>query len=158
MLKMTYAEQTGGGIVVDGGTVTALDTTFSHDRDGRDFLIVQSGSVDVEYAAFLPASGTNDLIHCDMHANQSGASTIKVVHTNLSNATNGFDFFGGTADLTYDNWFGNETDLYTEAGAPVTADASYGWFQNGPPAAAPGSSITASNLSATRISDAGPRP
>lgn len=157
-LTMHYTDQTGGGIVVDGGSVTVTDAAFSHDRDGRDFLIVHSGTVDIAYSAFQPAAGTNDLVHCDMHANQGGASMIKVVHTNLSNATYGFDFFGGTADLTYDNWFSNSTDVYTEAGSPVTADVSFGWFQNGGPTAAPGSTITANSLATAKLPDAGPRP
>src|SRR5262249_20703548 len=89
-LVMHYVAQSGGGIVVDGGTVAVADSVLSHDRDGRDFLIVDSGQVDVEYSAFQPAQGTSDLIHCDMHANQGGGTTIKVVHSNLSGATYGF--------------------------------------------------------------------
>ena len=93
-----------------------------------------------------------------MHANQGGANTIKVVHTNLSGATYGFDFFAGTADLTYDNWFSNATDLYTEVGTPVSADVSFGWFEHGAPMAAAGSTITANNLAPAKLVDAGPRP
>jgi hypothetical protein len=157
-LVMHYGDQTGGGFYVDGGSITVVDSAMSHDRDGRDFLIVHSGMVDVEFSSIQPKPGTSDLVHCDMHADQAGASVIKVVHTNLSSATNGFDFFGGTADLTYDNWFSNQTDVYTEAGTPVTADVSFGWFQNGSPAAAAGSTITANHLASSKLVDAGPRP
>ena len=157
-LVMHYGDQTGGGIVVDGGMVTVIDTVMSHYNDGRDFLIVHSGHLDVEYSSIGSAPGVTDVDHCDLHANQGGTSTIKVIHTNLSSATYGFDFFGGTADLTYDNWFSNATDLYTEPGAPVIGDVSFGWFKNGPPTAAPGSMITANALSPTKLTAAGPRP
>ena len=157
-LTMHYVEEISGGIVVNAGTVTVFDTTMAHSHNLQDYLIMNGGMIDVEYSSIVPAEGTSDAIHCDMHANPGQTLSIKVVHTNLSGAMFGIDLFGGTSDLTYNNWFSNSDDVYTEAGSPVTADLSFGWFEHGAPTAAPGSSLTANSLSPTRLTDAGPRP
>jgi hypothetical protein len=154
-----YGDQTGGGISVQGGTVTVIDTLMWHLNDTRDFLVMDDGNVDVEYSVIAPATGTNDQIHCDMHTNAGGSLTVKIVHSNLSGALNAMDFYGGSgADLTYNNWFGNSVDVYTEASFHVTGDVSNGWFQQGAPTAASGSTLIKMNMSSTQLTDAGPRP
>jgi hypothetical protein len=157
-LTMHYADETSGGIVVNAGSASIFDTTMAHSHNLQDYLIMNGGMIDVEYSSIVPAEGTSDLIHCDMHANPGQTLSIKVVHTNLSGAMFGIDFFGGSANLTYDNWFSNSADVYTEAGSPVSGDVSFGWFEHGKPTAAAGSSLTAMSLSATKLTDAGPRP
>ncbi len=156
-LEMHYAEETGGGIVVNGGTITVMDTLLAHHNNSQDYLIMNGGMIDVEYSSIVPMAQTTDLIHCDMHANSGAALTIKVVHTNLSGASFAIDWFNGSGNFTYNNWFSNQTDVYTEPGSPVMGDVSFGWFEAGAPTAAQGSSITADSLSPTRLTDAGPR-
>jgi len=157
-LVMHYAEEISGGIVVTGGTITVMDTRMAHFNNLQDYLIINGGMVDVEYSSIVPQDGSGDKVHCDMHANSGHSQNVKVFHTDLSGALYGLDLFGGSADLTYDNWFTNQDDLYTEIGYPVTADVSFGWFQAGAPVAAQGSSITATDLSPTKRTDTGPRP
>src|SRR5262249_17216578 len=153
-LVMHYADEISGGIVVSGGTITVIDSALWHQHNIQDYLIMNAGMIDVGYSAIVPAPGTTHAIHCCMHANSGASLSIKVVHTNLSGAMFGIDFFGGSADLTHNNWFTNQTDVYTEAGSPVTGDVSFGWFERGtPPTAAPGSSLIANSLAAAKLTD-----
>ena len=103
-------------------------------------------------------TATGDTTHCDMHF--SGTNTITVTHSNVTTAYFGLMLYGGTnANFTFDNWLGNiNYDVFTEAGTPVTADFSNGWFEKGPPHAAAGSSFRLDNLATARVTDAGPRP
>jgi hypothetical protein len=156
-LKMAYGIQVGGGISVNGGKITVTDTHMSQ-AEG-DFLIVGAGSVDVSYSAIglEPGAGT-DTTHCDMHFGGSGV-TIKVTHSNISTSSYGLMLYGGSAvDLTYNNWFKN-TPYQIDTQPGVSADISYGWFDTATPTAVGGATLTATNLSATRLPAtlAGPR-
>ncbi len=147
-LKMNYAVQTGGGIRVDGGKLTATNTRMAQ-AEG-DFLVVGDGSVDVSYSAIglEPGAGT-DTTHCDMHFGGSGA-TIKVTHSNISTSSYGLMLYGGNnVDLTYNNWFNNPIQIDTTAG--VSADISYGWFDKGAPTAGGGATLTYTNAAANRL-------
>jgi hypothetical protein len=151
-----YVDLTGGGIIaVPGGNLTIIDTTLVQRPDGRDFLTMDGSTLDMEYSTINPGTGTMN--HCDFHFD-GNPNTIKIVHTNISDATNGTDFYSGTADFTYNNWFTNAVDVYTQPGSPVSADVSFSWFQHGAPTAAAGSTITAGNLAGAKLTDAGPRP
>jgi len=147
-LKMTYGVQVGGGIDVNGGKVTIADTLMS--QSSGDFLVVGTGTVDVSYSAIgiEPNAGT-DTTHCDMHFGSAGAS-IKVTHSNVSTAAYGIMLYGGTGvDLTYDNWFSNQTDVDTYPGAG--GDFSHGWFSKGAPVAGSGATIIYNNPAAARL-------
>lgn len=155
-LTMSYAVQTGGGIRVDGGTLTVTDTRMAQ-AEG-DFLVVGDGKVDVSYSAIgLEPGGGTDSTHCDMHFGGSGA-TIKVTHSNLSTSSYGLMLYGGNnVDLTSNNWFNNPIQIDTTAG--VSADISGGWFDKGAPSAGGGATLTYNTPSANRLpaGTAGPR-
>jgi hypothetical protein len=158
-LTMHYVDMTGGGIQQNGGTVTIADTVLSHKNNSRDFLIMNGGMLDMEYSTIGPAPGTTDVIHCDFHFNPGTPNTIVVTHADISGASNGTDYYGGTnSNFTFDNWFSNTADIVTEPGTPVAGDFSNGWFNAGPPTAAPGSSFTLNNLAQAKLTDTGPRP
>jgi hypothetical protein len=157
VLKMAYGIQVGGGISVNGGKITVTDTRMSQ-AEG-DFLIVGAGTVDVSYSAIglEPGAGT-DSTHCDMHFGGSGV-TIKVTHSNISTSSYGLMLYGGNAvDLTFNNWFKN-TPYQIDTQPGVSADISNGWFDTATPTAGGGATLTANNLSATRLpaTVAGPR-
>jgi hypothetical protein len=147
-LTMNYAVQTGGGIRVDGGTLKLTNTRMAQ-AEG-DFLVVGDGNVDVQYSAIgLEAGAGADSTHCDMHFGGGGA-TIKVTHSNISTSSYGLMLYGGNnVDLTFNNWFNNPIQIDTTAG--VSANISNGWFDKGAPKAGGGATLTADNLSATRL-------
>jgi len=152
MLITHYAVGTGGAIdVSQGATATLIDSQFSH-MNG-DLLVMGGGTIDVEYSWIGVEEGMTDTTHCDIHV--SGATSIKVTHSNLSTAAYGIMFFAGQgADFTYDNWFGSTFDVSTSPG--VTGNFDFDWFEkNDPPS---GAGITAMNLASARLTDAGPRP
>ena len=154
-LKLVYGIQTGGEILVNGGKFTATDTRMS--QASHDLLVVGAGTVDVSYSSIgiEPGAGT-DTTHCDMHFGATGGSSIKVTHSNISTSLYGIMLYGGPrVDLTYDNWFSNQTDIDTTPGAG--ADISYGWFAKGAPAAGSGATLIYTNPAAARVADAGPR-
>ena len=154
-LKMAYAVQVGGPISVDGGKLLATDTRMS--QAYGDFLMVSAGMVDVTYSAIglEPGAGT-DTTHCDMHF--GGAATVRVSHSNISTSSYGLMLYAGTnVNLTYNNWFSN-SDANVDTQAGVSADVSNGWFDaKGAPTSKAGVTIVANNLSASRVTDAGPR-
>jgi hypothetical protein len=154
VLTAHYFVETGGSVDT-GGTakVTLIDSQLS--KASHDLLVMAGGSVDVEYSSIGLEIGQGDTTHCDMHTGAPNA--IKVVHTNLSTASYGIMFYGGSnADFTYDNWFGNGVDVDLSPGSGASGNFSFGWFEKatGPT----GIGITATNLSSTRLADAGPRP
>jgi len=156
-LKMAYGVQVGGGISVNGGKITVTDTAMS--QAAGDFLVVAAGTVDISYSAIGLEAGTlKDTTHCDMHFGGSG-TTIKVTHSNVSSSSYGIMLYGGSGvDLTFNNWFNNsQADVDTSgASGIVSGDISNGWFEK-PLKAFPGASITAANLSLTRLPTSGPR-
>jgi hypothetical protein len=153
-LKMTYAVQIGGGIEVTGsGKATVSDTAMS--QSGGDFLVVGGGTVNVTYSSIGLAAGT-DSTHCNMHFD--GATKIAVTHSNISGVPYGLMLYGGTGvDLTYNNWFGNQNDIATQPGPPVSADISFGWFDTAAPASGGVATYTYNSPAGGKLIDAGPR-
>jgi hypothetical protein len=156
VLTMQHTMQVGAGIRT-AGTVTIKDSEMSHTVG--DWLVMSGGTVDVEYSSFGLEPGQSDTTHCDMHFNSGFSNVVTITHSNVGTSVYGLMFYGGTnANFTYNNWFGNGIDVYTEAGAPVSGDFSNSWFQKGAPVAASGSLFTLNNLATARSTDAGPRP
>jgi hypothetical protein len=154
-LKMTYAVQVGGGIEVSGnGKATVSDTAMS--QAGGDFLVVGGGTVNVSYSSIGLAAGT-DSTHCNMHFDGTGTK-ISVTHSNISGVPYGLMLYGGTGvDLTYNNWSGNQSDIATQPGPPVSADLSFGWFATTAPASGGVVTYTYDSPAAAKLTDAGPR-
>jgi hypothetical protein len=154
-LRMAYGVQVGGGISVEGGTITVTDTLMS--RSLGDFLVADAGTVDVSYSAIgLEPGAGMDTSHCDLHFGGTSGSTFKVTHSNISTSLYGVMLYGGPGvDLTYNNWFSNDLDVDTLPGAG--ADVSYGWFEKGAPVAGGGATLIYDNRAAQRLVDAGPR-
>ena len=153
-VKLTYAKQTGGGITIQGGTATILDTYMA--KASGDFLVMNGGAIDMQYSQVGMNVGETDSTHCDIHV--GGMPTIKITNSNISTTPYGIMFYGGTnADFKNNNWFGNTKDVDTSAG--VQGDFSGGWFEDTPPPAAGsgGATLVLSNLSNTRLLTAGPR-
>jgi hypothetical protein len=150
-MKASYLVQTGGGIsVAAGGKVTLVDTQMSHSPG--DFLVMSGGTLDMSYSQIGVELGQRDTTHCDLHV--AGPVSLKVTHSNISTSVFGIMFYGGiNADFTYNNWFGNGTDIEL-AEAPVKGDFSHGYFAKGAPT---GNGITAASLATARLPDAGVR-
>ena len=150
-LTASYLVETGSGITTsNSGKVTLVDTQLSH--DGGDLFTMSGGTLDMSYSGIGLASG-HDTTHCNLHV--SGNVNIKVTHSNISTALYGIMFYGGTNEnFTYNNWFGNNTDISTETAFPVTGDFSNSYFEKGAPTN-PG--VTATNLATAMLPDAGPR-
>jgi len=151
-LTAHYMVETGGTVVMnDGSTVTIIDSQLSHAF--HDLVVVEGGTLDIEYSAIGVESGQTDTTHCDTHFD--AATAITITHTNLSSSVYGSMFYAGSSvDWTYDNWFDNATDVAITPG--VTGTFSYGWFEKGD--VPTGTGIIAQNMSSTRVADAGPRP
>jgi hypothetical protein len=154
VLNAHYFVESGGSVDTSGtAKVTLIDSQLS--KASHDLLVMSGGDVDVEYSSIGLELGQGDTTHCDMHTGL--AHSIKVVHTNLSTASYGIMFYGGSnADFTYDNWFGNSVDVDVTPGSGVSGDFSFSWFAKG--TGPSGTGITAMHLSNTRLTDAGPRP
>jgi len=151
-----YLDQTGGNIVLQGtAKATIVDSRMSNTVG--DFIVVAGGTLDVQYSWIGVEQGEADTTHCDLHfAGTNVTNTIKVTHSNLSTASYGLMLYNGmNADLTYNNWFGNATDIDTDPARPATGDVSFGFFAKGTPNQV---GVTATNLAAARLADAGPRP
>jgi hypothetical protein len=152
-LNLAYAVMTGGGITVSNtGHVIASDTRMS--TVSHDLLVISGGTIDIQYSWIGLAAGLTDTTHCDMHI-QGGGPTVTVTHSNLSTAVYGVMLYTGTGvDFTYDNWFGNATDIDETVGPPVSADISNSWFEAGVPTY---SGLTKTNMASSQVADAGPR-
>jgi hypothetical protein len=149
-ITMSYVTQTGGGITVDGGTLTVTDSRMSH--ASHDFLVVGDGKVDVSYSSIgMDPDGGSDSTHCGAHFGSSGA-TIKVTYSNISTSTFGLMLYGGNnVDLTFNNWSNNATQIDTLPG--VSANLSGGWFDKGAPTAvgSGGATLTYNNPAPNRL-------
>ena len=154
-LHHAYVTQTGGGIQTTGGTATISDSRMA-EADG-DWLVMSGGSVDVQYSQLGKDPGQVDTTHCDLHFDGVLPNTIKVTHSNIGTTPFGVMFYKGVdADFTFNNWYDNGTDVATSPG--VSGDFSNSWFEsNTPPVSGAGATLTIDNISATRLTDAGPR-
>lgn len=161
-VAMTYAMMTGGSLVTTGtGKATIRDSQLSHAPG--DLLIMNGGTVDVQYTAIGVEPPATDTTHCDAHFGGTGGNTITFTHSSLSTSAYGLMFYAGqAANLTYDNWFSNQTNVDVQPG--VTGDFSSGYFQGAPPS---GTGITVTGLASARLpactgandaTCAGPRP
>ncbi len=153
-IDMKYAVQTGGALRMDmGSTVKITDTKLF--KVSGDFLIMNGGALDMSYSQVGPGPGETDTTHCQLHFN--AATSIKVTHSILNGAPYGLMFYGGTqADFTSNNWLTNGINVSTQPG--VSGDFSNGYFDDDPPVSGAGATITANNLAAAPLADAGVRP
>ncbi|HET9627195.1 MAG TPA: hypothetical protein VFP84_37805 [Kofleriaceae bacterium] len=150
--QMAYGVQVGGGINVNGGSIKITDSKMS--QSAGDLLVISAGNVDVSYSTIGVDSGGNTT-HCDMHFGGAGTS-VKITHSNINTSSYGLMLYAGNnVDLTFNNWSKNTIQVDTSPG--VSGDVSNGWFDSGAPKAGPGATITAANLSPTKLTDAGPR-
>lgn len=137
-------------LIAANGSFTATDTRMY--GAAGDFLVMNGGTINVMYSQIGVDPGTTDTTHCNGHFN--AATKITLSHSNINGSPYGLMYYAAAgADLTFNNWYGNQTDVEPNATATGTADS--GWFEKGAPAGTPG--ITYQNLSATKLIDAGPR-
>ncbi|MEO8844253.1 MAG: hypothetical protein ABI591_25495 [Kofleriaceae bacterium] len=150
-VNMTYVESKGGGFSISGtGKLMARDSEFS--QHSHDLLVLSGGEVDMQYSWIGLPDGQTDTTHCDMHV-EGGNPMVTVSHSNLSTSAYGIMFYAGqSVDLTYNNWFANQTDM--DKSGNTTGDVSFGWFKAGNPSK-PG--LTANSLATGMVADAGPR-
>ncbi len=151
---LKYGTQTGGGLYTDGGTANVTDSQMSN--ASGDYLVMNGGSIDVEYSTIGVEAPGPDSTHCNLHFNS--ASSIKFTHNNNLNSPFGLMFYGGTgADFTHNNWVSDKTagDVDIEPAPMGTGDFSNSYFSNGQPAGVTG--LTFNTLSTTRLTDCGPR-
>ncbi len=133
VLTMKYTTMTGGELTTSGtGAATLTDSHLSNSPG--DLLIMNGGTVTMEYSQLGVETPAADTTHCNMHFAGTG-NVIKVSHSNVVNtpATNpsaptyGIMFYSGqTANFTYDNWISNSTNVDTQPG--ISGDFSEGYF------------------------------
>jgi hypothetical protein len=118
---------------------------------------MNGGSVTMSYSQIGADPGETDSTHCNIHTG-GNANTINITHSNIVGVPYGLMLYGGqNANLTLNNWYGNTTaDVDTQPG--VSGDVSGSWFDGTPPVAGPGATLTANNLAAAKLADAGVRP
>lgn len=154
VLTMTYVEQTGGAFSISGtGKVMARDSEFSNAGNAVDMFVASGGTLDLQYSWLGEPEGTTDTTHCNMHFEGSTFTSLTISHSNVSTAAYGIMLYGGDVDLTYNNWFGNSTDVDRELTGK--GDVSNGYFKKGNPTAT--ASLTVANMATAMVSDAGPR-
>lgn len=154
-LEMAYAVMKGGSIQTGAGSTTTITDSKMWDAPG-DLLIMNGGTVTMSYSQIGPDLGTTSTTHCDIHTN-GNANTINITHSNINGAPYGLMLYGGqNAILTNNNWYDNSSDVDTQPN--VSADVSGSWFDGAKPVAGSGATLTANNISAIRLTDAGVRP
>ncbi|HEX4422700.1 MAG TPA: hypothetical protein VH165_32520 [Kofleriaceae bacterium] len=151
-ITASYLVQTGGSYYISAtGKATFTDSQMSH--AGGDLMTMSGGTLNMSYSQIGLELNQKDGTHCDMHV--EGSPTITVTHSTISTSSYGIMYYGGVnANFTYDNWFGNTYDVEILPAYPVVGDFSYGYFAKGAPT---GSGVTATHMSATRVTDAGVR-
>lgn len=152
-LNMSYVEQTGGAFSISGtGKVIARDSEFSNAGSSVDMFVASGGTLDLQYSWLGEPEGTTDTTHCNMHFQGSTFTSLTISHSNVSTAAFGIMLYGGDVDLTYNNWFGNSTDVDRQLTGK--GDLSNGYFKKGNPTSA---SLTTNNMATAMVADAGPR-
>jgi hypothetical protein len=148
-MTMSYATQTGGAIstIDPHASVTITDSQLSNALG--DFLIVDGGSMDVQYSTLGIESG--DHTHCNVHINS--VTSFKFTHNTNAGVAYGLMLYAGHADFTHNNWIGNVYDIEPAPAGVGTFDGSY--FAKGMPSGIGGSSFE--NLATARLTDAQPR-
>jgi hypothetical protein len=155
-LDLKYGNFTGGLITTNSADASLVIVDTKMYRAGGDYIIMNGGSINMTYSQIGAGVGETDTTHCNLHIN--AASSIVVTNSNINNAPYGIMFYGGVnADFKSNNWYGaSDKDVAPAQG--VSGDFSNGWFEKGAPAPFPGATITANNLSPTRLTNVGPRP
>lgn len=147
---MSYGVQSGGSIITmaPGASVTVTDSELSAALG--DFLIMNGGSMDVEFSNVGLASG--DHTHCNMHVNE--AASITFTHNVNRGVPYGLMLYAGTgANFTHNNWIGNVYDVEPQPAGTGSFNESY--FEKGIPPGVTGS--TFDNLASAPLADVGPR-
>ena len=155
-LDVKYGDFVGGRIYTNGAAAALVITDSKMYQAGGDYIIMDGGTINMTYSQIGAGPGETDSTHCNLHINS--ASAITITNSNINNAPYGVMFYGGVgANFQTNNWYGSNTkDVDTATG--VSGNFSNGWFEKGAPVAGPGAQITATNLSATRLTNVGPRP
>jgi len=155
-VRMTYANFTGGSITTNGALANLEISDSKMFKASGDYIIMNGGSINMQYSQLGPDTGETDTTHCNLHINSS--TTVSIVRSNIAGAPFGVMFYGGVgSNFQLNNWYGNSTkDVDTKSG--VDGNFSYGWFERGAPMAGPGATITADNLATEKLTQAGPRP
>jgi hypothetical protein len=155
--NLAFGVQYGGGIHLSGGATTITDSKMWNTFG--DYLTSEGpGAIDVSYSQLgdlgpTDAGPSTDTTHCDMHFGT--ATSVSVTHSNIATASYGLMLYTGTsitADLTNDNWYGNSFDIEPGAG---NGKVDGGYFKAGAPTGSP--ALSATGLSTTPLTDAGPR-
>lgn len=156
LARLTYVNFTGGSIITNGPLATVEIVDSKMWKAGGDYVVMNGGSLNMQYSQLGPDEGEDDTTHCQLHINSS--TTVSVFRNNIAGAPFGLMFYGGVgSSFQLNNWYGNMTkDVDTQSG--VEGNFSYSWFEKGPPVAGPGATLTLENLATERISQAGPRP
>ncbi|MBA3503223.1 MAG: hypothetical protein H0T65_22880 [Deltaproteobacteria bacterium] len=155
-LDVKYGDFIGGAIVTTGAAANLIITDTKMYKAGGDYIIMGGGTLNMTYSQIGAGPGETDSTHCNLHIN--AASSITVTNNNINNAPYGLMFYGGVnANFQTNNWYGANTKDVDAVGA-VSGNFSNGWFEKGAPTAGAGASITATNLSATKLTNVGPRP
>lgn len=145
-----FASVNGATWEISGGSVTMTDSKVW--GAPGDLLVMNGGTINVTYSNIGDA--TSDTTHCNMHFGGTTTNNITIEHDNIVARPYGLMFYSGTnSDFKNNNW-NNQIDI--EPGVSgVTGDASGSYFMKGQPSGTTG--ITYGTLSATALTDAGPR-
>lgn len=154
-LDVKYGDFTGGRIYTSGNANLVITDSKMYQAAG-DYIIMNGGAINMTYSQIGAGAGETDTTHCNLHIN--AASSITITNNNINGAPYGVMFYGGVgANFQSNNWYGS-TDKDVDTASGVAGDFSNGWFEKGAPVAGPGAQITANNLAAAMLTDAGPRP
>ena len=154
-LHLTYADLTGGAIETNGvyANVEIRDTRMF--KAAGDYIIMNGGTVSMQYSQLGPNTGETDSTHCNIHVNS--AAKVDFLRNNIAGAPFGLMFYGGVgSNFQLNNWYGNGKDVDSKSG--VSGNFSGSWFEKGAPTPASGAMFTLDNLATERITQAGPRP
>lgn len=156
LLRMTYVQFTGGSITTNGPAASLEIADSKMWKANGDYIVMNGGSINMQYSQLGPDPGETDTTHCNLHINSSTA--VSVFRNNIAGAPFGLMFYGGVgSSFQLNNWYGNSTtDVDTQSG--VEGNFSFSWFERGAPMPGPGATLTLENLATERIMQAGPRP
>jgi hypothetical protein len=143
-------EVANGGVSVRGtGNLHVVDSVIY--TSTGDLVVANGGTMLVEYSEIGDTVGSYD--HCNFHI--GSAASLTITHSNIINGVYGM-MLGGTtgANITYNNWMGNTTDL-SPVGTNATVDLTHNYWEGGAPNL--GGLYDTSNPELAVIADAGPR-
>lgn len=153
-LHLNYGDLTGGAVETSGApAVVEIYDTRMYKASG-DYVVMNGGSLTMQYSQLGPNEGETDSTHCNLHINS--ATKIDVLRSNISGAPYGIMFYGGVnANFQLNNWFTNGKDVDSKSG--VSGNFSGSWFEKGAPTPASGAMFTLDGLAPERITQAGVR-